>query len=114
MKPVLRWGSGLRLALCTVRRGAVRTAAVGARRRASGAATVTDGRFCAPLCVDDCANDACGTNTKADAVANTADRSIPRLFNAHPKAACLFRHAVVPPTACACGDAYGRAREIPN
>jgi 5-methylcytosine-specific restriction protein B len=32
--------------------------------------------FCAPLCAGDCASDACGTKTQADAVANTADRSI--------------------------------------
>jgi len=85
----LRCGCGFRLlALCTercVRRGA----AVAARRRCSGAAMVTGGKFAAPLCVDDCASDACGTKTQADAVANTADRSIRRLFNAPPQS-CMF------------------------
>jgi hypothetical protein len=88
------------LALCAercARRGAV----VAARRRCSGAATVTGGRFVAPDCGEDCANDACGIKTQADAVANTADRSIPRLFNAHPKTAYLLCHAVSPVTACA-------------
>ncbi|WP_245326793.1 hypothetical protein [Bradyrhizobium sacchari] len=104
----------LLFAVCTDRRGALCAAEAGTRRRASGAVTVTDGRFCALLCAVDCASDACGTKTQADAVANTADRSIPRLFNAPPQTACLMRHAAVFEAAYACGDAYVRAREFPN
>src|SRR5205814_5019151 len=77
------------VAVCCEDREARRWAEAAARRRASGAVTVTDGMFCAPLCAEDCANDACGINTQADAVANTADRSIPRLFNAPPQN-CVF------------------------
>jgi hypothetical protein len=76
------------LAVCWDDRGARRWTE-GAARRASGAVTVTDGMFCAPLCAGDCASDACGSKTQADAVANTADRSIPRLFNAQPQN-CVF------------------------
>lgn len=52
-------------------------------RRASGEATDTGGKVCAPVCDDDpaCAKEICGNNTTADAVANAADRNIPRQFN---------------------------------
>jgi hypothetical protein len=103
------------LAACTDRRCALCTTEAGARRRASGAVTVTAGKLCAPPCVDDCASDACGTKTQADAVANTADRSIPRLFNAPPQS-CMFDASCrgVPARHALKGDAYERARDFPN